>query len=190
MRIYTRQGDNGQTTLFDGTRVSKCNLRLQTYGTLDELNSLLGVAAALCAHAELRAMLESLQQQLFDLGADLATPLGSKNASKVRRFTTDDAAALEPQIDAVAARLPPLKTFVLPGGSVLAAQLHVARTVCRRAERHLVELMEREQIGAGPLVYLNRLSDLLFMLARLGNQLEGTPDVAWQMRKPAEPRSQ
>ena len=150
----------------------------------------LGVAAALCAHAELRAMLESLQQQLFDLGADLATPLGSKNASKVRRFTTDDAAALEPQIDAVAARLPPLKTFVLPGGSVLAAQLHVARTVCRRAERHLVELMEREQIGAGPLVYLNRLSDLLFMLARLGNQLEGTPDVAWQMRKPAEPRSQ
>ena len=187
MRIYTRQGDKGQTTLFDGTRVSKCNLRLHTYGTLDELNSMLGIAAAMCVHPDLRALLESLQQQLFDLGADLATPVGSKNAAKVRRFTTEDAAALEPQIDAAAARLPPLKTFVLPGGSVLAAQLHVARTVCRRAERHLVELMEREEVGPGPLVYLNRLSDLLFMLARLANQLEGVPDVAWQMQKPAKP---
>ncbi len=180
MRIYTRQGDKGQTTLFDGTRVAKNNIRLHTYGTLDELNSVLGTAAAICPHESLRRSVFAVQQQLFDLGADLATPLGSKNSARIRRFTAEDAAALEPQIDAAEASLLPLKTFVLPGGSPLAAQLHVARTVCRRAERYLVELMELEDVGPGPLVYLNRLGDLLFTWARLANHLEGVADIPWQ----------
>ncbi len=181
MRIYTRQGDKGQTTLFDGTRVAKNNLRLHTYGTLDELNSVLGAAVAICPHATLREALLAVQQQLFDLGADLATPIGSKNSARVRRFTAEDATALEPQIDAAEACLAPLKTFVLPGGSPLAAQLHIARTVCRRAERYFVELMDQDDVGPGPLVYLNRLSDLLFTWARLANHLEGVADVPWRV---------
>ena len=180
MRIYTRRGDKGQTTLFDGTRVPKTDLRLHTYGTLDELNSILGVAIAVCSHPDIAETLLSIQRQLFDLGADLATPLHSPNSARVRRFTIQDAGALEPQIDAAANLLPPLKTFVLPGGSLLAAQLHVARTVCRRAERHLVELMAHEDVGPGPVAYLNRLSDLLFTLARLANKHQGLADTQWQ----------
>ncbi|HMD53202.1 MAG TPA: cob(I)yrinic acid a,c-diamide adenosyltransferase [Phycisphaerae bacterium] len=184
MKIYTRQGDQGQTTLFDGARVSKNNLRVQTYGAVDELNSHLGLAIAYCPqsekHAKLKNLLLDLQHQLFDLGADLATPLDSPNSSRVRRITAADSTAMEKQIDEATAQITPLKVFVLPGGSVLAAQLHVARTVCRRAERLLVTLMQNENVGAYVLVYLNRLSDLLFTLARLANHLDGIPDITWK----------
>ena len=179
MRIYTRQGDQGQTTLFDGKRVSKDHLRLATYGTVDELNSWLGLAASLCRHEQLRQVLNQLQHHLFDLGADLATPLDSPNSALVKRIEVRHSAEMEKQIDTFTAELPPLKQFILPGGSPLAAHLHIARTVCRRAERHLVELMRVEQTGEAPLIYLNRLSDLLFVLARLANKLDGHPETHW-----------
>ena len=179
MRIYTRQGDHGQTTLFDGKRVSKDHLRLATYGTVDELNSWLGMAVSLCRHEQLRQILNQLQHGLFDLGADLATPLDSPNSALVNRIQVRHAAEMEKQIDTFTAELPPLKQFILPGGSPLAAHLHIARTVCRRAERHLVELMREEQTGEAPLIYLNRLSDLLFVLARLANKLDGHPETHW-----------
>ncbi|MGC8540156.1 MAG: cob(I)yrinic acid a,c-diamide adenosyltransferase [Phycisphaerae bacterium] len=179
MRIYTRQGDQGQTSLFDGTRVSKDDMRLATYGTVDELNSWLGMAASICRHEQLRELLNQLQHQLFDLGADLATPIDSPNSSRVNRINPQHAANLELQIDAATAELPVLKEFILPGGSPLASHLHIARTVCRRAERHLVELIRQQPTGEAPLVYLNRLSDLLFVLARLANKLDGHPETHW-----------
>jgi len=184
MKIYTRQGDQGQTTLFDGKRVSKNDLRVQTYGAVDELNSHLGLAIAYCGdseqHTKLKILLQNLQHQLFDLGADLATPLDSPNSARVRRITAADSTALEKQIDDATAQITPLKEFILPGGSVLAAELHVARTVCRRAERLLVTLMQNENVGPYVLVYLNRLSDLLFTLARWANKLDGVPNITWK----------
>ena len=180
MRIYTRQGDQGQTTLFDGKRVSKDDLRLTTYGTVDELNSWLGLAASICRHERLQTMIDTLQHQLFDLGADLATPLDSPNSALVHRVSAEQATVMEQQIDTATAELAPLKQFILPGGSPLASHLHIARTVCRRAERHLVELMRHEQVGGAALIYLNRLSDLLFVMARLANKLDGHPETVWQ----------
>ena len=179
MKIYTKTGDRGQTSLFDGRHVPKNNLRIETYGTVDELNSHLGLANAECRHGELRELLEQLQRQLFDLGADLATPADSKNAGKIQRIGAWHIAFLEQQIDAATAVLRPLKRFVLPGGSVTAARLHVARTVCRRAERLLVTLMAQEPVGPDALIYVNRLSDLIFTLARRANQLDGVADVEW-----------
>ncbi len=145
MKIYTKFGDRGQTALFDGTKVPKDHLRIETYGTVDELNSWLGMAVATLggdgAAAELAGLLTKLQRQLFVLGSDLATPLGSKNEAKVTRVSEREVKFLEEQIDAATAGLPALKSFILPGGTVAAAQLHVARTVCRRAERSLVGMM-------------------------------------------------
>ncbi len=186
MKIYTRQGDQGNSGLFDGRRVPKNHLRLETYGTLDELNSHLGLAIAECRHETLRSALETLQRELFLLGTDLATPLGSPNEAKVHRTSTQDVRMLEERIDAATAQLPPLKRFILPGGGVTACRLHVARTVCRRAERSLVSLMRiepEEPIGHPPLIYVNRLRDLLFTYARLANQLDGIPDVEWVTEK-------
>ncbi|MGC9260577.1 MAG: cob(I)yrinic acid a,c-diamide adenosyltransferase [Phycisphaerae bacterium] len=182
MSIYTRHGDQGQTTLFDGQRVDKDDPRLITYGTVDELNSWLGMAVSLCRHAQLVQILNQLQYQLFDLGADLATPLDSPNSALVNRVHAELTAAIERQIDTITAELPPLKQFIFPGGSPLAAHLHVARTVCRRAERHLVGLMRHEQVGDAPLIYLNRLGDLLFVLARWANQLDGYPETHWEKK--------
>ena len=181
MKIYTKQGDHGRSVLFDGTRVSKDHLRLETYGTIDELNSHLGLIIATCTHATLNSLLTTLQGHLLDLGSDLATPLGSPNEAKVRRLSADHVQFLEDQIDSATAQLPPLKRFILPGGSPTAAHLHIARTICRRAERHLVTLMSNPQdpVGETPLIYLNRLSDLLFTLARLANKLDQTPDIEW-----------
>ncbi len=180
MKIYTRQGDQGHTGLFDGTRVSKDHWRIETYGTVDELNSTLGLAIAMCIEPALQTLLLKIQHQLFDLGADLATPVDSPNAHRVRRISPADTEFLEKQIDLADARLTPLREFVLPGGTMPAAQLHVARTVCRRAERRLVTLMQHEKLDPQPLIYLNRLSDLLFILARLANHLENKMDVPWQ----------
>jgi cob(I)alamin adenosyltransferase len=182
MKIYTKFGDRGQTALFDGTKVPKDHLRIETYGTVDELNSWLGVAiATLEEKGELADLLTKLQRQLFVLGSDLATPLGSKNEAKVTRISAREVAFLEEQIDAATAKLPALTSFILPGGTAAAGQLHVARTVCRRAERSLVALMaaEGEAGFEQALIYLNRMSDLLFKLARLANALGGRGDEEW-----------
>jgi cob(I)alamin adenosyltransferase len=185
MRIYTKFGDTGLTALFDGTRVPKSHLRIDTYGTLDELNSHLGLAIAHCPDPPLAQQLTDLQIDLFILSSDLATPAGSKNEAKITRTSPQAIADLEQQIDDATAQLPPLKRFILPGGTPTAARLHVARTVCRRAERLLTALLAAEQNTPQepalhtPLIYLNRLSDLLFTLARLANKREGRPDVEW-----------
>jgi cob(I)alamin adenosyltransferase len=184
VKIYTRQGDAGLTGLFDGRRVPKHHPRLEVCGTLDELNSHLGLAAAECCHSALRSQLQTLQRKLFQFGADLATPLNTPRQNKIRRLHAADVRALERQIDRAAAQLPPLKRFILPGGGITAARLHVARAVCRRAERHLAALLQdpSDPVNFQSLPYLNRLGDLLFMLARLANQLDGIPDVPWQNR--------
>jgi cob(I)alamin adenosyltransferase len=186
MKIYTKFGDAGQTVLFDGQRVPKDHLRIETYGTVDELNSHLGLAIVDCKDPPLKDLLTQLQHHLLDLGSDLATPLDSKNSAKVHRIGAHHVAFLEQQIDAATAQLPILKRFILPGGSVTAARLHIARTVCRRTERCLVTLLARETaaaIGDQPLIYLNRLSDLLFTLARLANHHDGLPDLEWDSTK-------
>ena len=183
MKIYTKQGDEGQTVLFDGTRVAKDHLRIQIYGTIDELNSYLGLAVAECGHPSLRELLGQLQRQLLTLGSDLATPAGARNEAKVRRIGEREVAFLEQQIDEATAQLPPLKRFIVPGGRRTAAQLHVARTICRRAERLVVSHIQNkpgDDVGPQPLIFINRLSDLLFTLARLANKLDGVSDIEWK----------
>ena len=176
-RIYTRAGDAGQTSLGDGTRVSKSSLRIEAFGTVDELNSHVGVVlAAAPAPDEFRPWLEQIQNELFDLGADLSVPAEDKRDRL--RITPGQVARLEELCDLVNARLSPLKSFVLPGGSEAAANLHVARTVCRRAERIAVALAEIEPVNPAALAYLNRLSDLLFILARAANS--GASEPLWK----------
>jgi cob(I)alamin adenosyltransferase len=164
-RIYTRAGDAGETSLGDGTRVSKTDPRIAAYGTVDELNSLLGLALASSElPTEFRPWLEQIQNELFDLGADLSVPL--EDERERLRVTPEQVERLEQLCDLVNERLEPLKSFVLPSGGEAPARLHVARTVCRRAERAAVALGEMVEINPLALAYLNRLSDLLFILAR------------------------
>jgi cob(I)alamin adenosyltransferase len=165
-RIYTRAGDAGETSLGDGSRVSKLDGRIAAFGTVDELNSLLGVVLAGELSREIREVLERVQNELFDVGADISVPFGIADRLRVAQTQID---ALEGDCDRFNADLPELRSFVLPGGSEAAARLHVARTVCRRAERDA--LAAAEQVELNPLVpvYLNRLSDLLFILARTAN---------------------
>jgi cob(I)alamin adenosyltransferase len=181
VKIYTGKGDQGMTGLPDGRRVPKNHPRLECCGTIDELNSHLGLAAAQCRQETLRDQLRALQNELLALGADLAAAPDRRGPSAAPRIGPVEAAALEARIDAAAAQLPPLKHFVLPGGSPAAAELHVARTVCRRAERHVAALMRdaAEALDNSALVYLNRMSDLLFLLARLANQADGMKEVEW-----------
>jgi cob(I)alamin adenosyltransferase len=182
-KIYTRTGDDGTTGLFGGQRVSKAALRVHAYGTVDELNSVLGLAAATSPDPALGAILADLQAELFVLGSDLATPLTDQpDKPYVMRLPAAADQRLEGLIDACDQRLPPLKNFILPGGHPCAAYLHLARTVCRRAERLAVELAEVEPLSEGVITYLNRLSDLLFTLARWTNALAGLPDVEWRPR--------
>ncbi|MBI3111607.1 MAG: cob(I)yrinic acid a,c-diamide adenosyltransferase [Ignavibacteriales bacterium] len=181
MKIYTKTGDKGETSLFGGERVGKDALRIDTYGTVDELNSLLGVVRSLKPGDEVGTILERVQNDLFALGADLATPQSSSNA-KVPRMETRHAEELEPIIDSLESKLRPLRAFILPGGSPVGAHLHLARTVCRRGERLVVKLSKSENIGTAPVVYLNRLSDLLFVLARYANHLEGEQETEWHPR--------
>lgn len=178
MKIYTRNGDRGETSLFGGGRLPKDALRIETYGTVDELNSALGIARAWRPQKELDLVLARIQNELFTLGADLATP-EDKLSGNVQRIRQDHITALEQFIDSVDGRLKPLSSFVLPGGSHVAAQLHLARTICRRAERLVVKLSREEKIGPSCLVYLNRLSDLLFVLARFANQLDRIEETLW-----------
>jgi cob(I)alamin adenosyltransferase len=174
-RIYTRGGDRGETSLGDGTRVSKLDPRIRAYGVVDELNAQLGVAIAGELPREMRDLLERVQNELFDLGADLSVPYEVKGRLRVEQRQIDD---LERACDEWNASLAPLKSFVLPGGSEAAAQLHVARTVCRRAE--LTALTTASEVPVNPLapVYLNRLSDLLFILARAANA--GRDEPLWK----------
>lgn len=180
MKIYTKTGDAGETALFDGTRVSKADARVATYGEVDELNAVIGLArSALATEAvtPLVEMLDQIQRDLFALGSRLADP-SHKVAGRVTKaaITPQDVRRLEECIDRLEADLPPLRRFILPGGSSAGATLHVARTVCRRAERAMVALGELDR---ELLVYVNRLSDLLFVMARSANRRAGTPEVEW-----------
>ncbi|MEZ5648674.1 MAG: cob(I)yrinic acid a,c-diamide adenosyltransferase [Alphaproteobacteria bacterium] len=177
-RIYTRGGDRGETSLGDGTRVAKHDLRVEAYGTVDEVNAVIGVAR-FYATASMDSLLMRIQNDLFDLGADLCTPLAPDNSEKPRlRIEDSQVTRLESEIDASMENLAPLASFVLPAGTILAAHLHLARTVVRRAERCLSALQQVEAINAVALRYLNRLSDLLFVLARIANE-NGKQDVLW-----------
>ena len=179
MRIYTKTGDAGETSLFDQSRVSKADPRVDAYGEVDELNACLGAAAAAGIDPDLARTLEQIQKDLFALGARLADP-SIRIAGRVSKvgITEADVERLEREIDRVEAELPPLVRFILPGGGIPGAQLHVARTVCRRAERRVVSLGP-DAVESVLLVYLNRLSDLLFVMARASNRRAGVPETEW-----------
>ena len=178
MKIYTRTGDSGETSLFDGTRVEKNDARVDAYGEVDELNACIGLARASGSDAEIEAELIHLQRDLFALGAQLADP-GEKLAVRVTKAVLgdDDVARLEQLIDRLEAQLPPLRRFILAGGSPSGAALHVARAVCRRAERRMVAL--RPAVDGVLVRYVNRLSDLLFVLARVVNHRAGSVETEW-----------
>jgi cob(I)alamin adenosyltransferase len=175
-RIYTRGGDAGETSLGDGARVAKHDARLVALGEVDEANAALGLARAACTDAAAAASLGTVQNELFDLGADLCVPLTDGRTRL--RVTAAQVARLEAEIDAANERLPPLTSFVLPGGSEAAARLHLARAVVRRAERAAAALAAREAVNPATLAYLNRLSDYLFVAARRAND-DGRGDVTW-----------
>ena len=190
MTIYTKTGDDGDTALFGGGRVPKNNTRVEAYGAVDELNSFVGLAIATLAESEVRDGLLLVQNDLFALGANLATPEG--DGSRPRPQTPDvptvRVEAMERWIDEATDELPELRQFVLPGGTETAASLHVCRSVCRRAERAVVALGREEALDPGIVPYLNRLSDLLFVWARLANHRAGREDVPWdqEVRKTEE----
>jgi cob(I)alamin adenosyltransferase len=178
-RIYTKTGDDGTTALFGGTRVDKADLRIEAYGTVDELAAVLGVVLTHDIPEDLRQQLATIADTLFALGADLATPLDPPPVYSIPRITAEHVRVIEGWIDGHDAVLEPLKTFILPGGHPGAAHLHLARTVCRRAERRTVELSRREDLGPHVVHYLNRLSDYLFTAARAVNHASGMPDQPW-----------
>ncbi|MEM9683446.1 MAG: cob(I)yrinic acid a,c-diamide adenosyltransferase [Pseudomonadota bacterium] len=188
-RIYTGGGDKGETSLGDGSRVAKHDRRVAAYGTVDEANAIIGVARVEIGHAlaqdggveglgDLDAMLDRIQNDLFDAGADLCVPLEQQRKSEALRISADQSKRLEGEIDALNEHLEPLKSFVLPGGTAVAALLHQARTVVRRAEREITEIAATETINPEVVVYVNRLSDLLFVMARTAND-RGAADVLW-----------
>jgi len=181
-RIYTRTGDDGSTALGSGARIAKDNLRVGCYGTVDELNSQLGVVLSARPPESLAAPLSRIQNDLFHLGADLCVTEADKAVRPLPRIEARHVDWLEEQIDFWNEQLAPLENFILPGGCAAAAHLHVARTVCRRAERLLVTLSREEPVGGWTLRYLNRLSDLLFVLARAANLASGDPDRLWNSR--------
>lgn len=182
MRIYTRTGDAGTTGLFGGERVPKHDARVRAYGSVDELNAHLGMVRALLDDPSLDRELSDLQNELFDVGADLATPLDARPREEVTPIDEDDVAALEARIDRFDADLEPLRNFILPGGHQASAALQVARAVARRAEREVLWAAEQAPLNAHVAVYLNRLSDLLFVLARLVNARHGVSESRWHVR--------
>ena len=182
-KLYTKTGDDGTTGLFDGSRVSKHDLRVCAYGDVDELNSQIGAAIALMTESgavwvNMRERLASIQHELFVLGAELATP--DAGGGSVPRVTEPMCRRLEGWIDEASAAVPALRVFVLPGGHRIAAQLHICRTVCRRAERGIVLLSGKTEISPQVVIYFNRLSDLLFAWAREANHIAGVGDVPWK----------
>jgi cob(I)alamin adenosyltransferase len=178
-KIYTRRGDDGSTGLFGGPRVRKDDLRVAAYGDVDELNSALGVAREEVPEGDLRALIDSFQSELFTLGAQLATPDTEAAPKEIPRITPQNVARLESEIDRLTEQLPPMKTFILPGGSRPGAALHLCRTICRRGERKVVELAESGPVPPEALAYLNRLSDLLFVMARAANLRAGGREIPW-----------
>ena len=184
MKLYTRTGDDGTTGLFSGARVSKDHPRIEAYGTVDEQNAVLGLVLCACdrSHAfegRLHAVVSAMQSRLFDIGADLATPEGAKQQARIHRIDDADVAEAEGWIDEFDGPNPPLRTFIMPAGTELSARLHVARTVCRRAERAIISLGSIEPVGDPLLRYMNRLSDLFFAMARRANHERGHADVPW-----------
>lgn len=179
MKIYTKTGDDGETGLFAGPRVRKDDLRIEAYGEVDELNSVLGIVRGATPPADIDQLLDRIQNELFAVGAELATP--DPAAHGTRLIGEPHIAALETAIDRHEATLPLLRQFILPGGTRAASALHLARTVCRRAERRVVALRHQPHVTVSNdlVVYLNRLSDLLFVLARAANAAENRPDVPW-----------
>jgi cob(I)alamin adenosyltransferase len=183
MKIYTRQGDAGRTALLGGERVSKAHPRIEAYGTIDELNSVIGVVRASWPASPIDQQLEHVQNDLFDLGAHFAATAAAGRFPGVAAGRKEE---LEEAIDAMEAELEPLKNFILPGGSVAAAHIHVARTVCRRAERLIVQLLDAAAHDGATdenIAYLNRLSDYLFVAARYANRNAGVADVLWSARR-------
>jgi cob(I)alamin adenosyltransferase len=181
VKIYTRTGDTGETALFGGGRVSKDHPRTSAYGDVDELNSAIGVVRATAPAEVFDELLDGIQRDLFAIGGRLATPEPEKVAKAIAKavLPPQRVASFEQAMDDAESELPPLRAFVLPGGTPKAAALHLARTVCRRAERSVVRLAREDSAPAEILVYLNRLSDLLFTLARLANHRAGVGDITW-----------
>lgn len=180
MKIYTKTGDAGETGLFGGARVQKDHLRIQSYGTLDELNAAIGIATATDS-SFLPEEFSGIQAEIFQLGAELATPADKKVSTAL--IEPAEIEKLEHSIDAMEKELSPLKTFILPGGTLLAAQLHLARTICRRAERELVVLNRVQPLRPAVLQYVNRLSDFLFVASRFANHSANIPDIPWNPKK-------
>jgi len=188
MKLYTKTGDDGSTGLFGSQRVQKDDPRIVAFGSVDELNACVGLAAAGCNKSSefesaLLEILCAMQSQLFTLGADLATVPGSEHEDKITRIGASDISQLESWIDEIDAGNEPMKNFVLPGGTELAARLHLARTVCRRAERDVITLSKNQSVSEHVKIYLNRLSDLLFALARRANKEAGVDDIPWTSNK-------
>ena len=177
MKIYTKTGDDGKTSLFDNTRVWKSNGRIMSYGAIDELNSTLGIAISLDSDSKIKNILIKIQNDLFIVGSDLANP--DMSNTKIRT-TQKMVEFLEETIDNFEKDLADLNSFILPGGTLLASILHLSRTIARRAETYVVELSQNEQISKTASVYLNRLSDLLFVLARVSNKTKNVLDVVWK----------
>ncbi|WP_340105039.1 cob(I)yrinic acid a,c-diamide adenosyltransferase [Rhodohalobacter sp. 8-1] len=177
MKIYTKKGDAGETSLFGGTKTKKSNIRIRAYGTVDELNSTIGMVLSYSLSDHGKDILTQVQNDLFVVGATLATPDPEK--ARIDQVGDTEIEGLEKWIDTLEEDLPPLKSFILPGGGGAGSTLHFARTVCRRAERETVQLSESEEIPADAIIYLNRLSDLLFVLARYENLQGGEKETPW-----------
>ncbi len=180
MKIYTKFGDKGKTRLFGGEIVDKDHQRIEAYGTLDELNSVLGLALSRINDDYVARMLTRIQNDLFRISSILATPNEKSRQKLNQNVSPKDISYLEDQIDSMEQKLPGLQNFILPGGTESAAHLHLARTVCRRAERYLIKLSHNDKVDAGIIVYINRLSDLFFVSSRYMNHLQNVPDIPWQ----------
>ena len=177
MKIYTKTGDEGKTSLFDNSRVWKSDQRIMSYGAVDELNSSLGIALSLELDPEIKDILIKLQNDLFIVGSDLANP---NMSDKKIRTTPEMITFLEQKIDLLEPQLEPLTSFILPGGTLLASILHLSRTISRRAETHVIALLQNEEINKDAAIYLNRLSDLMFILARAINPRKNISDIVWK----------
>jgi cob(I)alamin adenosyltransferase len=182
MKIYTKTGDDGTTGLFDGSRVAKSSIRVETYGTIDETNTFIGAAIAHNCPEQIKSDLENIQVRMMRLGTDLATPLESKVQFEINRIDNSDIIYLEELIDQYTKQLPALNNFILSGGTECASLLHVARAVCRRAERLAVDLESQDKINKHIVIFVNRLSDYLFTAARMANFSVGKDDITWKGR--------
>lgn len=183
MKIYTKTGDKGKTSLVGGTRISKGDLQIESYGTVDELNSWIGVLRDLPVNESRKDILKEIQDRLFTIGADLASESEIVKQKKVPDLFDEDVEFLENTMDKMNEEIPPLRAFVLPGGDIAVSYAHVARTVCRRAERNIIRLNEVTEVNPLIIQYLNRLSDYLFVVSRKITQELGTEEVAWKPRK-------